>query len=105
MSAQILRRPRRVLDPSDSIGTVDLPQRNEEIEHQVCHVVLPSRNGETGNARSLCGALLKREQDAHEIPECFRSNHDICHICLARITRKPGSPPPPPGAKLPLMSR
>jgi hypothetical protein len=106
MSAQTRTRGTRTLTPSDSIGTIDLPQEEVEREHQVCHVLVPTREGEMAGApRSLCGAHLQREQDAHEIRECFRSNHDICHICLAKITREPGSPPPPPGAKLPQMSR
>jgi hypothetical protein len=106
MNAQVItRRRRRTLSASDSIGTVELPQREEEIEHQVCHVLLTFKGKVVGAPKSLCGAQLKREKDAHEISECFRANHDICHICLAKVTRKPGSPPAPSGAKLPQMSR
>jgi hypothetical protein len=106
MSAQILERHRRTLKPSDSIGTIEVPQEEAEIEHQVCHVLVRTRDGEVADPpRARCGATLQREKDAHDIRQCFRANHDLCHICLAKITRKPGSPPPPPDAKLPQRSR
>ncbi len=52
MRAEVLERERRTLRPGDSIGTIELSDEEPEIEHQVCHVVVPGHDPDGRRRRS-----------------------------------------------------